>query len=476
MVFMNKITLSLALGALLLPSMAMAENEYLDRTGWTWEASSSYPTGTDGGGVAALHDGDRDTYWHSDYGSQASKYCPHWILIDRGSDSKAMCGLSYWARAPYGSNNTYVTAYRIYLSDNVNDFSYRTWAVTEDVLGIPDYKGSWDETYEEKICNFDAERTERYILFIIDSSVSGRSAAIAELNMLSKPGEGGNGGGGGGGTTSGLNSVKIVLPDASEHRIALDGDNLKVSLNEGAIRLANSGIIVEYDMAEVRHFAFEHYDFPEDAFYVGTKEDLTPAPIIPDPKPTALAIMPDDGIVESITGFSLVIPAASMPVPATDFEEKITLTFDNMTLWSATTTDMVKFAPNDGGNEYVVTGLEYTDPGTYTLTVPEGFFVDTEANLYSTAATAEWVIEEIEDPNAGISSVSGTTLMMRHEGGVLYISGISTGHQALLLNASGSVMAASAVDARGCARIRTSSLAAGAYILNVDGKTFKIIL
>ncbi|MCQ5209109.1 discoidin domain-containing protein, partial [Bacteroides thetaiotaomicron] len=51
----------------------------LERTGWE-AIDCSAERADDGGGKAAVLDGNLSTYWHSQWGQEAP--LPHWILID----------------------------------------------------------------------------------------------------------------------------------------------------------------------------------------------------------------------------------------------------------------------------------------------------------------------------------------------------------------------------------------------------------
>lgn len=98
------------------------------------------------------------------------------------------------------------------------------------------------------------------------------------------------------------NSVKIQNYDGAEHRIAIDGDSLSVSLNGSAVRLSNSGITVEYDIPEVKHFEFEYYKFAEKEYYLGTKNDLSQSRLTQAPVPTITFRVEGDRLIVSGLG------------------------------------------------------------------------------------------------------------------------------------------------------------------------------
>lgn len=99
-----------------------------------------------------------------------------------------------------------------------------------------------------------------------------------------------------------FNSVAIQNYDGTTHRIAIDGDSLSVSLNGNAIRLSNSGITVEYDIPEVKHFEFEYYKFAEEEYYLGTKNDLSQSRLTQAPLPTIAFKVEGDRLLVSGLG------------------------------------------------------------------------------------------------------------------------------------------------------------------------------
>ena len=105
----KRMIMAVAAAVAVLPFAAAADNSYLDRSSWSWSASSTDQQ--DGGGTAAICDGNYSTFWHSNYHEDASRSCPHWILIDRGSDRSEFVGLSYVPRQ--GAYNNLITQYRI---------------------------------------------------------------------------------------------------------------------------------------------------------------------------------------------------------------------------------------------------------------------------------------------------------------------------------------------------------------------------
>lgn len=444
-----------------LPFVVSADNSYLDRSSWSWSASSSDTQ--DGGGTAALCDGSYFTFWHSNYHDESSHNCPHWILIDRGQDRNAFVGLSYVPRQ--GAYNNLITQYRIYLSDK--SFGSIS-SVSESVLGSASYSGYFDgtEDYSERTVSFGKSHTDRYVLFVIDNCNSGRSTAISELYLLSKSGSGGQS------PTVTYNSVLIHNHDGSDHRIAIDGEALNVSLSaNGAIHLGNSGITIEYSIPEVDYFAFEQYDFPDDTYYIGSKTDLNATPA-PDPEPFDLIVTPANGS-EHPNGFSSI--SFAHPDGA-DLEVKgssaVLLKYGVVTVyrWNA---EALVAAYDQTTRSFTFTGLDCSEDGTYNLTVPSNLIVEKENPInYNNTLAASFKV----DTKSGLTDSEVKTLGFNVEGGRLLIRGISSGSHATLFAVGGSVAAQAPVTPFGTAAIDVSSLAHGAYVLHVDGKSFKITI
>lgn len=107
----------LSLGAVL----SYAEDEMLDKSGWTAEASSTFANYT----AEKVLDGKRETYWHTYYevveGKAANKTPPPYELtIDLGKEF-VISGFSYLPRTGESSTGR-VTKYEIYGSDGTDNF------------------------------------------------------------------------------------------------------------------------------------------------------------------------------------------------------------------------------------------------------------------------------------------------------------------------------------------------------------------
>ena len=107
----------LSLGAVL----SYAEDEMLDKKGWTAEASSTFANYT----AEKVLDGKRETYWHTYYevveGKAGNKTPPPYELtIDLGKEF-VISGFSYLPRTGESSTGR-VTKYEIYGSDGTDNF------------------------------------------------------------------------------------------------------------------------------------------------------------------------------------------------------------------------------------------------------------------------------------------------------------------------------------------------------------------
>ncbi len=83
-----------------------------DRTGWTARASSEYS----GNRVSQLLDGDRSTFWHSDYGTFSHDEAPFIVEIDMQEEK--VLNAVYWVQRTVGNNNGKIQSYRIYVTSN----------------------------------------------------------------------------------------------------------------------------------------------------------------------------------------------------------------------------------------------------------------------------------------------------------------------------------------------------------------------
>jgi hypothetical protein len=123
---------------------------------------------------------------------------------------------------------------------------------------------------------------------------------------------------------------------------------------------------------------------------------------------------------------------------------------------------------------FTISGLEYTAEGDYDFSIPAGFFKNSTDGSTNSAYSCTWTLTSLSS-GAELTSTD-SVLGLSHRDGILYVTGITQSSAAVLYGVNGMQVALAHVDSNGVARIRTSGLAAGAYVLHVDGKSFKIIL
>lgn len=422
--------------AALLPAAAPAA-DYLDRSAWTWSTSSDCAAEEDIVGLSGIHDGNTYTCWHSNYhadNSSPERRNPHWIMIDRGYDSTPVYGLSYLPRQN-GNMATACTKYAIYFADkSLEDTPASSEQEIYYAIGDPAYSGSWNGDKEEKFVNFDSPVTSRYILFVNLDSNGSSSAACAEMNLLAKSG--------GGGDTPGpgakYNAIRIVTPEGSAHRIAIDGENLTFSMAGGNIRMGNSGITVEYAMDEVKHFIPETYNFPEDEYYVGPKYDIYSVELSIDQEDMTLEVGKTGSIVAT------VLNAGENPVVSWVSSDPLVATVDSDGLVSAIA------------------------EGTSTVTATCGA---ASASCLVTVTAESGIDPEIP---VFISQPEVPTLTIKRQGDYLILGGIISGAEAVIYNINGVKVASAPVAANGTASIAVGSLPSSAYLLSASGLTLKI--
>lgn len=465
--------LSILSCGILAVASASAAN-YLSRDKWQWDASSiCSPDGNDIAGLEGICDGDPSTCWHSNYHAQngtPERSNPHWVMIDRGTDTKAAYGLSYLPRQAV--LNTHCTYYMVYLSNkDLGDTPADSQASIIAALGQPDYQGSWDANdVSEKFIVFDKPTTARYILFVNVSTKQSSSAACAEMNLLSdgnidptpnpdpNPNPNPNPG-------TGYNAVKITPADGSApHRIAIDGTNLTITRTGNALHLTNSGITVEYLPEEVAHFAFERYEFAKDEYYSGTKKDIF------DAEPFNLAVTPAAGELSAIT--EIIITAARGGVPAVNDanNESVKLHRGTVARRNISPSKMKTYLTDAG---YVISGLNETTEGDYTLNIPEGFFLDSDG-ARSAECNVTWTVKE--NSGTSIVDVEVPTITLARDGGNLIAGGLGKTAVATLVNTAGITVASAPVNGHGVAVFSVGSLPAGVYVLTTSHTSIKIVL
>lgn len=430
---------------------------YLDRSGWKWSASSICEAdGSDITGLSGIYDGDASTCWHSNWhaaAGSAERSNPHWIMIDRGSDSSEFYAISYLPRQL--NANQACTSYYIYLADK--DMSTTPSTSVNDIvrtLGNPTISGTWEGNTEEKIATLEKPTSARYILFVNVESASSSSAACAEFNLIGKNG----------GSTSGdYNSIRISPKRAGTgtHHIAIQGDALTFSMNQGWLRMSNTDITVEYDLADVKDFRFEHYNFDDNESYVGNKQDVLTSTF-------GLGVLPAQGEVDKLGGIVIVPPSVTRF--NAEVEDSVALTFNGAKIASFTAAALDTLRQADGSFPLPI--AELTERGQYALTVPAAMMIVANGSR-SLPLEAKWTVKGQD----GISAPeTASALTFARLGGTLTIGGIQGAASVTLYDLQGRAAASARVSANGNAAINVASLPAGVYLLNVNNTTLKITL
>ncbi|MDE6514045.1 MAG: discoidin domain-containing protein [Muribaculaceae bacterium] len=430
---------------------------YLDRSGWKWSASSICEAdGSDITGLNGICDGDASTCWHSNWhaaAGSAERSNPHWIMIDRGSDTSEFYALSYLPRQL--NANQACTSYYIYLADR--DLSTTPSTSVDDIvrtLGTPAVSGTWEGNTEEKIAQLEKPTSARYILFVNVESSASSSAACAELNLIGKNG---------GSTSGGYNSIRILPKRAGmgTHHIAIQGDALTFSMYQGWLRMSNTDITVEYDLADVQNFQFENYKFAVDESYVGNKEDVLTSTF-------RLGVLPAQGEVTKLSGIAIVPPSATRF--NAEVEDSVVLTFKGAEIASFTAAALDALRQADGS--FPLPTGEFTEPGDYKLTVPAAMMIVANGSR-SKPLEAQWTVTGQD----GISAPeTDSALTFARMGGTLTIGGIQGAATVTLYDLNGRAAASARVSANGNAAINVAALPAGVYLLNVNNTTLKITL
>lgn len=441
--------------------LSASDTEYLNRDGWTWLSSSICEPEQDITGLEGLYDGESSTCWHTNYHAASGtpeRANPHWIMIDRGTDSTPFYGISYLPRQ--SQLNTHCFQYMVYFRDeDMSDTPATSVDDIKAILGEPDLEGLWEQNYNEKLATTSKASTARYVLFVNAASYSSNSAACAEFNLLAHkqaiPGM--------------PNAVKITPIDGSEpHRIAIDGTNLNISMAGSYIHMSNSGITIEYTPEEVSYFSFEQYTFDENTYYVGSKSDIYDNPF-------DMAVTPEAGELTELTEISITAAIGALPTVNPSATGNVTLRRGRLARRTISPARMPNYATE---NAYVIGNLTDTVPGEYTLTIPEGFFIDA-AECRNRELTVVWNLLEQKEPEVdAIEEVTTDcpTITFRRDGNDLIVGGITLNQYVTLTNLSGIIMAKVPVSGHGIAIIPLESLAHGVYLLNANNKTIKLTI
>lgn len=189
---MKKITFMLSL---LMSMGAMTTSaQVLSRTGWSVTVSGEQPH--DGGGKAALIDGDNSTFWHSRYDANrgsgdVTKTLPQFFVIDLGKET-AFKTIGYMPRP--GGGNGRATAFKLYVSNTEfesvsNDKSAAS--IVNALSGDPAMTGTFsydgDNGQVLKTATSDTELRGRYVMFVITGATTdGDAVASCAEFYLSK--------------------------------------------------------------------------------------------------------------------------------------------------------------------------------------------------------------------------------------------------------------------------------------------------
>ena len=184
---MKKITFMLSL---LMSMGAMTTSaQVLSRTGWTVTVSGE--NANDGGGKAAIIDGNNSTYWHSRYNNNgtgdATQKLPQFFVIDLGQET-SFKSIGYVPRP--GLENGTATSFKLYVSntefESVSDS--KNAASIVNALGDPAMTGTFTYANNEgqtiKTVSSETELTGRYVMFVVTGNKNnGGFASCAEFYL-----------------------------------------------------------------------------------------------------------------------------------------------------------------------------------------------------------------------------------------------------------------------------------------------------
>lgn len=186
---MKKITFMLSL---LMSMGAMTTSaQVLSRAGWSVTVSGEQPH--DGGGKAALIDGDNSTFWHSRYDANrgsgdVTKTLPQFFVIDLGQKTYFKT-IGYMPRS--GKANGRATTFKIYVSDtNFESVSnVKSAKQIVDALGEPTMTGTFSYPNDDQVlktATSDTELSGRYVMFIVTAANDDQGVASCAEFYLSK--------------------------------------------------------------------------------------------------------------------------------------------------------------------------------------------------------------------------------------------------------------------------------------------------
>lgn len=152
-----------------------ADSDIYDQTQFAATADG-YTQENGCGEPSDIVDGDKDTYWHSDYKTDGKKAMPHWFMVDM-RQSQPVRSLGFTARQVSGNNaadattNGQIKEYEIWTGDDSNQLTKQK-------------TGTLPFTLREQWINLDETVNARYVKVVVKSSQNGREfAAIGEFRI-----------------------------------------------------------------------------------------------------------------------------------------------------------------------------------------------------------------------------------------------------------------------------------------------------
>lgn len=459
---MNKL---LIFGLMLGSAMCAGAEGYLDRSTWKWSASSICAAGDDDdiAGLSGMYDDDTATCWHSNWHAASDspeRSNPHWFMIDRGTDNSLFHSLSYLPRQKTSSQAC--TSYMVYIADK--DLSNCPATNVSDIInamGQPEISGSLEATTDEKIIKLEKPTSARYILFVNVQSASSSSAACAEFNLIGT--DGGGQGSGNSQETDVYNAIRMIPRLATEKpsQIAIQGNALTFSMNQGWLRMSNTDITVEYNLADIKSYKFIKYNFNADESYVGNQKDVLTSKF-------DLAVVPAPAKVDTLRDVAIVPPSATRVNRAVD--DRAVLSSEAGEIASFTADELDSLRADDGS--YPLTSAPLTAPGEYTLIVPADMLIINDGSR-SMPFEARWTVD---NGHSSINPAEIQTLSFMRRGAVLYVSGIDGAGTLTLLDLLGRPAASARISSEGTAAFNIGALQTGVYLLPVNKTTLKITL
>lgn len=111
-----------------------------DKSEWTATADSETPDGWENTGKAsALLDGNKTTYWHTDYSVSPTPGYPHWVLIDM-KEGKNIISVAITNRQAASPNKVGMKRFKLEGSTDGNNFTSLgefNFAISNDAQSFP---------------------------------------------------------------------------------------------------------------------------------------------------------------------------------------------------------------------------------------------------------------------------------------------------------------------------------------------------